>query len=300
MSRHPPPRFLLAALIGVPGIASAHHTQIAGAMAWTWDPWILFPLALAACLYAFGSARLGRRTTVPGLRQRRAWCYWTGWCVLALALVSPLHALGERMFAAHMFEHELLMLVAAPLLVAGRPLERFVWALPPRARRTVGGFIQARGVAGVWRCLTHPATATALQAMALWAWHMPALFDLALDSEGWHAVQHLSFLLTALLFWTAMLDEQRMRLRPAASIVGLFATALVSGALGALMAFSRSPWYDAYAQMGMMPFGLTPAEDQQAAGLLMWIPGGVVHAAVALGILAGSLRRLPSETGGSL
>lgn len=274
-----------------PALALAHHGEDESALAWTWDPWILVPLALSAALYGLGDARLEKHSTVRPLRRRHARCFWLGWLVLGAALVSPLHALGEHAFAAHMFEHELLMLAAAPLLVYGEPLGRFVWALPPPARVLVGRLTRTRGVSGAWRYLTHPATATALQATMLWAWHTPALFDVALDSEGWHAVQHLSFLVSALLFWTAMLDRQRMRHRPAVSILCLFFTALVSGALGALMAFSHSPWYAAYAQMGMTPLGLTPPQDQQVAGLLMWIPGGVVHAAVALGILFESLRR---------
>ncbi|MGO4704088.1 cytochrome c oxidase assembly protein [Dyella sp. 2RAB6] len=102
-------------------------------------------------------------------------------------------------------------------------------------------------------------------------------------------------MLTALLFWSSMLDETRMRHHPMTAVVGLFFTALVSGALGALMAFSASPWYAGYARLGMTPFGLTPVEDQQLAGLLMWIPGGVIHAAAALAIIARLLRGAPKR-----
>ncbi|UAK25569.1 cytochrome c oxidase assembly protein [Sphingomonas nostoxanthinifaciens] len=112
------------------------------------------------------------------------------------------------------------------------------------------------------------------------------LFDRALANEGWHAVQHLSFLLSALLFWSAMIGHHGGRPRQtgarAVAALCLFATSIISGALGALMAFSQSPWYAGYARLGMAPFGLTPAEDQQLAGLIMWVPGGLVHAAVAL------------------
>lgn len=126
-------------------------------------------------------------------------------------------------------------------------------------------------------------TATALQAAALWLWHAPQLFDRALASDRWHAAQHASFLVTALLFWRAML---RRRADPAAdrgarvvASLCLFLTSIVSGALGAPMAFSHSPWYAGHARFGTAPFGLTAAEDQQLAGLIMWIPGGLVHCA---------------------
>ncbi|MEH3121358.1 MAG: cytochrome c oxidase assembly protein [Sphingomonas phyllosphaerae] len=256
------------------GGAADHHAP----PGWTLDPWIVAPLALAALLFARGWRRLHARSGQgSGALRRRGLLYAAGLLVLAAALVSPLHEAGERSFAAHMFEHELLMLVGAPLLVLAEPLAVMLWAFPSKTRRTLAAVVPV--IAAPWRRLTGAVTATVLQAVALWLWHAPALFDRALASEGWHVAQHLSFLVTALLFWTAMLHR-----RTAAGIAALclVATAIVSGALGALMAFATSPWYAGYASLGMAPFGLTPAEDQQLAGLLMWVPGGLVHAGAAL------------------
>jgi cytochrome c oxidase assembly factor CtaG len=287
--------FLGVVLPGVLVLAPAVcHAHAGGhdAAAWTFEPGVVLPLLAALFAYAIGSHRLARRSARGWLTRRpgRGW-FALGWSVLALALVSPLHAGGEHSFALHMAEHELLMLVAAPLLVLARPLGTLLWALPRAARAVVGRWSRGRAVTGAWHALTGPVTATALQAVALWAWHAPRPFGLALASEGWHVLQHLSFLITALLFWTAMFDRRRMQ-RHAAVVIGcLFATATVSGALGALMAFSSSPWYAGYAALGMTPLGLTPAEDQQVAGLLMWIPGGLVHAGAALAILARTLRQ---------
>jgi len=280
-----------ACLVLAPAVCHAH----AGghdAAAWTFDAGVVVPLLVALVAYALGSHRLAVRSARGRMSQRagRRW-FLLGWGTLALALVSPLHAGGEHSFALHMTEHELLMLVAAPLLVLARPLGTLLWALPHAARAVVGSWIRSRVVADPWQALTGPVTTTVLQAVALWAWHAPRLFGLALASEGWHVVQHLSFLLTALLFWTAMLERRRMQRHPAVIIGCLFATATVSGALGALMAFSSSPWYAGYAALGMTPLGLTPVEDQQVAGLLMWVPGGLVHAGAALAILARSLRQ---------
>ena len=134
--------------------------------------------------------------------------------------------------------------------------------------------------------------ATVLQAAALWLWHLPSLFDLALKSEAWHAAQHLSFFGAALLFWSAMLSPRRS---PWTSAALLFATSMASGALGAFMALSESPWYAPYAALGLAAFGLTPAQDQQLAGALMWAPGGLFHAAVAIALLAPALRGQPRE-----
>jgi putative membrane protein len=256
------------------------------AFGWTWDPWITAPLALSAMLFAIGGRRLYARAGLGRASLlRQATLFACGWLVLAGSLVSPLHQAGEHSFAAHMVEHELLMLVAAPLLVLSRPLAVMLWALPLDLRRVIGGIGSSRIVSMAWHTLTSPITATMIQAAALWIWHAPALFDLALASDGWHAAQHLSFILTALVFWSAMLGRSGARGSTAARGVAalcLFVTSVVSGALGALMAFSESPWYAGYARLGMAPLGLTPAEDQQVAGLIMWVPGGLVHALAAL------------------
>jgi cytochrome c oxidase assembly factor CtaG len=194
-----------------------------------------------------------------------------------------------------MLEHELLMLAAAPLLVLAEPLPVMLWAFPGAARRALGRWTEGFGLAAVARRLTEPVTATLVQAAALWLWHAPALFDRALASDGWHVAQHLSFLVSALAFWSAMLTRRPRN--PALATLCLFATSLVSGALGALMAFAQSPWYLPYMRLGLAPMGLTPIEDQQLAGLLMWIPGGAVHAAAALFTLAAVLRRPAGAAG---
>jgi cytochrome c oxidase assembly factor CtaG len=172
--------------------------------------------------------------------------------------------------------------------VLSEPLAIMLWAFPAEGRRVLGGLTRAPPVRGAWRALTEPVTATLVQAAALWLWHAPALFDRALASDGWHVAQHLSFLVSALFFWSAVL-KRRPRNHGAAALC-LFATSLVSGALGAMMAFAQSPWYAGYGRLGMAPLGLSPMEDQQLAGMLMWVPGGVVHAAAALAAIAAALK----------
>jgi cytochrome c oxidase assembly factor CtaG len=277
-------RIALAALAW-PALADAHASEAGPAS----ETAILAALAVAAALYAIGAIRLLHRTQQRRMHRRRAVAFAIGWLCLAGALVSPLHAAGARSFAAHMLEHEMLMLAAAPALVLARPLGTFAWSLPRSWLDALGRGTRSRGWTLLWHGATEPVAATTLQIVALWAWHAPLPFDLALEHPGWHAIQHMSFLATALLFWTSMLDEHRLQSRPGTAIACLFATALVSGALGALMAISRSPWYEAYASMGITPAGLTPAEDQQLAGLLMWIPGGLVHTVAALAIAARAL-----------
>jgi cytochrome c oxidase assembly factor CtaG len=273
-------------LLTTPAAASAHPGHSHGAApGWTLDGSVTLPLALALLLYGIGLARLWRRSQRGHARLRRdSTLFAAGWLVLAAALVSPLHEAGERSFAMHMIEHELIMLVAALLLAISGAGPVLLWSLPASARRGVRRFLHAPAVDTSWTALSSPWIATALQAAALWLWHAPALFDRALESEGWHVAQHLSFLVTALIFWWSIHGTQA-RGRVGVAVFCLLVTACVGAALGALMALSSSPWYAGYAAMGMTPYGLTPEQDQQMAGLIMWIPGGIVHMVAALVIL---------------
>jgi cytochrome c oxidase assembly factor CtaG len=269
----------LAALLGLASAAPAMAHAGHDAIGWTLDASVTLPLLLAALFYAAGYCRIWRRAGRGRERlARSAGLYSGGWLILSGALVSPLHEAGEHSFTMHMIEHELLMLPAALLLVAARPGPVMLWGLPLSIRQLTGSIARL----SLWRRLSDPVTATAIQGMVIWLWHMPSPFNLALRHEGWHIVQHLCFIAGALLFWWAMLH----RSSEALAAVCLFATSMIGGALGALMALAASPWYSAYAAMGMTPLGLSPVEDQQLAGLIMWIPGGLFHLAAAMWFLA--------------
>jgi cytochrome c oxidase assembly factor CtaG len=280
-------RRLIAVLAaGFAAAPAAAHEGHLHALGWTLGPEVTVPLLVALGLYCVGLVRLrGRADRGRERLKSGAWLFLAGWAILAGALVSPLHEAGEVSFAMHMLEHELIMLPAALLLVAARPGPVLLWGLPAAAREGLAPLIRL----GLWRWLGSPLVATALQAMALVLWHMPALFDRALRSEGWHIAQHLSFVVTALLFWWAMLPRGRGQAQHLVSAVCLFATSMIGGGVGALMALDASPWYSAYAELGMTPFGLTPAADQQLAGVIMWVPGGLFHLAAALLFLARAL-----------
>ncbi|MCW2573918.1 MAG: cytochrome c oxidase assembly protein [Frankiales bacterium] len=270
------------------------HTGAAAQPAWSGpEPWMLVPMIAAAAIYALGFRRLRQRSG-PGRGElvRRGRLFAAGIAVLAAATLSPLHALGARSFTAHMAEHELIMLAAAPLLVWSRPGGVMLWAFPPAGRQALAAIPRNAAAGGLWRVLTEPVLATVLQLAALWLWHLPSLFDLALKSEAWHAAQHLSFFASALLFWSAMLSPRRS---PWTAAALLFATSMATGALGAFMALSESPWYGPYAALGLAAFGLAPTQDQQLAGVLMWVPGGLFHAVVAIALLVPALRSPPRE-----
>ena len=279
-------RGLLVAFAVLPLTAVAHDAAGSELPNWQSELTLLAPLLVSGLWYAVGFLRLSKRvTTIHWRMWRNGALFGIGWLTLVASLLSPLHELGEISFTAHMIEHELLMLVAAPLMSLSRPISVFLWAYPRGLRRALVDFFSRRPVSHAWRVLTVPMVATALQIGALWIWHMPSLFQMALDSEGWHAVQHLSFLGSALLFWWSLTRSSRHPHRRVIAALCLFITSMATGALGALMAFSSSPWYSGYAALGLqgpLAGGLTAAEDQQLAGLIMWIPGGLVHFVAAL------------------
>jgi cytochrome c oxidase assembly factor CtaG len=260
------------------------------AAGWTWEPGALANLALAGWLYFLGTRRLWAAAAPGrGVRRWQAACFWGGWAALALALVSPLHAMGGALFSAHMVQHEVLMVVAAPLLVLGRPLVPFLWALPVSWRREAGEIGRAGWFRAGWRALSNPLAAWAIHGAALWAWHAPALYEAALRSERVHALQHLAFFLSALLFWWALFHGRRGALGYGAAVLYLFATSVHTGVLGALITFAGVVLYPAYTATAPA-WGLTPLEDQQLGGLIMWVPAGLAYVAAGLALFAGWLR----------
>jgi cytochrome c oxidase assembly factor CtaG len=288
-------RALAAALLSVFAASAFAHAEGSRETGERFLIALLFGCAawyLIGFVRVYAESRIGRSSLV-----RQALLFASGWLVIALSLLTPLHALGGRSFAAHMIEHELLMLVAAPLLAWSKPLGVLLWAFPPRARHSLASVAQRRWYGAAWTTISTPLCASLLQAAVMWLWHAPSLFNRALLGEGWHAAQHLSFLLAAILFWWSIDAAARER-RPGIAAAWLFFTSLQSGLLGVLMTFAQSPWYARYIELGLGGLrGMTPLEDQQLAGIIMWIPGGMVHAIVALVYLSRWLKEPRAAVG---
>jgi cytochrome c oxidase assembly factor CtaG len=258
---------------------------------WGWEPGSMIGLALLAYLYGVGLWRLWRGSGVGhGIRKGEACCFLAGWVTLFIALISPLHPLGQVLFSAHMIQHELLMLIAAPLIVLGRPMIAFLHALPARTAHGLGQFSNTAGWRRFWGTISAPFAAWLIHAAVLWSWHAPALFQATLHSEWVHAAQHVSFLLSALLFWWALIHGRRTAVNYGLAVLYLFTTAVHSGLLGALLTFAGSIWYPDYAHT-TASWGLTALEDQQAGGLIMWVPACLVYIVAGLIMFAGWLRQ---------
>jgi putative membrane protein len=252
--------------------------------AWSFEPVVIVLLAVSALWYAFGL----RRSHHAAATLSRQAAFWAGLFVLAASQISPLHELGGTLFTAHMVQHELLILVAAPLLVFSRPIPVFLWALPMRWRMRLGAISQSRPFAHSWRFLSAPFAAWAIHAIALWGWHDPSLYQATLTSEWVHALQHMSFLGSALLFWWALMREESVR-NYGVSLAYIFTTALHSGALGALLTLAPRLFYPIY-DGRTLAWGLTSIEDQQLGGLIMWVPSSLVYLGIGLWLFAKWLR----------
>jgi putative membrane protein len=262
--------------------------------AWSLEPWVVFPLVFSILIYILGTYNVWKRAGRGHGITSRQWIGFVGAIlVLVLALMSPLDALSHDLFSAHMVQHLLLMLVAAPLLVISDFQLALLWAFPRhRAQRIGSGFNQSRSVSGAWHAFNHPAFVWIVFTLAMWLWHAPLLYQAALGSEIVHTLEHVSFLITAMLFWWILFKHNRPdRIHYAMTIPFLFLTLLQSGILGALMTFTEQPWYPYYATL-VQPWGLTPLQDQQLAGLIMWIPGGAVFTLLTMGYFAAWLRAM--------
>lgn len=247
-------------------------------LGWSIEPGVVVPLIVLGVWYARGAYVMRTRSS-HAPRATAIASFAAGWTTLVVALVSPVDAISEQLFSMHMVQHELLMALAAPLLVAARPGPALVWALGSRSRPGLLRVVRAPLVRRTWRVLTRPFTAWLVQAVVIWLWHVPLLFEAALHSDVIHAVQHLAFLGSAVAFWWSIL--QCPREARGLAIISLFTTAVHTGVLGALMTFARSPWYPAYGA-GPEAWGLTLIGDQQLAGLIMWIPASAAYLLAAL------------------
>jgi putative membrane protein len=245
-------------------------------------------LLVTFAAYAMGVRALRSRHPQRGVRTWEVASFLSGGAVLALALLSPLHEVSEELFSAHMVQHELLMVVAAPLLVLGRPSMIMLWALPLSARQSLGRLSKTKTVSATLRVISRPFDAWLLHTLMIWIWHIPVLFQSTLRSEALHALQHGSFIGSALLFWWVVIYPHR-NADLGLSIIALFTTAVHTAVLGALMTFARTPWYPDYGSGGAV-WHMTPVEDQQLAGLVMWIPASVAYLFAALIIMRRWLR----------
>ncbi len=266
---------------------------------WTGGPALAWVLC-AALLYWLG----GRGTSPrPGNRWRTA-AFLGGLLAILVAVDSPLDGLADRAFWAHMCQHLLLITVAPPLLALARPWNRMWHGLPLELRRPLAHeLVQGRAWAplrAAVRVVVRPLPSWLLFNVTFVAWHLPVLYDAGLESEAIHALQHLTFFATALLFWTRVIDSPPWRspLSEPGKLAYLASTLLVGWILAIVLAMATSPLYAAYTDVASRPWHLSALTDQQLAAGVMWVPGSLAYT-IAIVLVAYRMLEPRSSRGGS-
>jgi len=268
---------------------------------WSFDPVLVVAVAAAAWCYMLGLRKLWAGGRGRGVPLRRAVSFFAGLFGLVVALMSPLDDLAVQLFSWHMVQHLLLILIVAPLLVYGTPVLVITLALPHTTRKGLRALERSRPTMLLKTVLFHYAIAGAVFAVALWAWHLPSLYQAAVADDRWHVLEHSSFIGASLLFWMQVIGRRRHRLNFGPAILLVFVSGLQSAALSVVLIFSGRALYPIHAG-GTRAWGLTPLEDQQLAGAIMWTPVGLVFLVTIVVLLARWLRamdrrRPPTEAG---
>ena len=244
---------------------------------WTFDPLQLALIALGAFAYWRRARTLAARgAPVPGWRRA---LFWTSVALMLLALASPIHAYAEELFAFHMLQHVLLGDLAALCFVASLtgPLLRPVLALKPVERL---------------RVLVHPLVALPLWALNLYLWHLPVLYEGALDNDAVHALQHVSFFAAGALMWAPVVEvlPGPMWFGTGAKLGYIVVVRLLETVLGNVFIWSGTVFYDVYAD-GDVPWDVSALADQGWAGTVMMLEGSLV----TIGAIAWLFLRLAAE-----
>jgi cytochrome c oxidase assembly factor CtaG len=252
---------------------------------WTGGPALLWVIG-AALLYRLG----GRRRRRPQGEGRRTAAFVAGLLAIAIALDSPVDSLADELFWVHMVQHVLLIGAAAPLLALARPWNRMWRGFPLGFRRAVAG-----GIAAPRRQWLRRVASLCGGAVVSWllfnvtfcAWHLPVLYEAALQSEFVHAFEHLTFFMTALLFWTRVVYSPpwRSTLTEIGKVVYLGSTMVVGWVLAIVLALAGSPIYSFYADEPSRPGHISALTDQQFAAGVMWVPGSIAYS-VAIVVIA--------------
>ncbi len=252
---------------------------------WSRDP-ALALIVVSGLLYALGDRRTASAPRERGAARARSACFYAALLVLVIALDSPIEQLSRQLFWAHMVQHVLLLMVAAPLIVLARPWMRLWRCLPLGTRRSVGRALstgsRAAPLRGAARGLGRPAVSFVLFAATLLSWHVPALFDSTLRSEPLHVLEHGMFLGTALLFWKQVIASPPLHatLSAGARVLYVIGAMTVSWVLAIVLALASNPLYATYAHQAARPGGISALGDQQIAAGIMWVPGSITFVIV--------------------
>ena len=274
-------------------------------LTWPVEPWVLLGIEVTAILYLWGSRipSQTRRENAPSPARAggsgwgqwnasrwRAVAFWSGLGTILVALDTPIETLARQLFWAHMTQHLLLIMVAAPLLVVGAPWLQIWRGLPLPIRRPLARTaVRHPALAGPRRAFawsSAPVGAFVLSTANLWFWHWPAVYDLTLRNHAVHHLEHGLFLGLGILFWAQVIDQYpfHARLSQFKRVIFVFGGIIASWALAAVLAFATAPFYS-YAALTWRPGGISALTDQQFGAGVMWVPGSITYSIVFIACL---------------
>lgn len=259
-------------------------------LAWAIDPPVFIGLVLASLGYwlAWRRVRLAGRRTLP---TSYAVFYYTGLLAIAVALLGPFDVYNENSLLMHMSQHLLLLQAAGPLIWLGRPVQLALQAISPRRSGPVLKTVLRRSwVRSILSFMSHPLVAFIIFNVTLIFWHVPRMYDAALSHQIIHDLEHLAFLSAALIYWWPIIEPvpRHHKVRLGFALGSIFLTGLVSEALGAILSLDSTLLYPFYSHAQPL-WGLSPLADQEYAGLLMWVGGGMLYLTIIFAILIRSL-----------
>lgn len=274
---------VLLGLLAAPAAVLAHGTDApaptfpAVLFAWSFDPLAVIGLVMVGAAYAWAVRRVNRAHPANPHPAYRSWLFGGGLLTIFVALTSPIEAYEGLLFSVHMVQHMLLELVAAPLLLAGAPITLTLRVSSRSVRRRLLAILQSR----VMHVIAFPVVAWILFAAVNWGWHFSVLYDEALENQLLHYVQHATFLGAALLFWWPVIgaDPSPWRLPHPVRLLYLFLAMPQNSFLGVALMSASTVLYPHYVT-NVRDWGMSPLEDQQLGGVIMWVVGD-------LGFLAG-------------
>ena len=253
---------------------------------WTLDVPSVAIIAGLTALYLRGAQLRAERSGVR--RPRRTWAFVTGALVVIFGQISPVATFSEVLLWPHMVQHLLFVVVAAPLLAAAAPVATVRFALPRGPRRALS--TMSKHWRRTLRRIGDPpriVVATVVHIVTLWLWHAPPLYDAAVANPGLHLLEHVTFLASAVWFWSQVWATARRAPKLQALATACLGVMIIQGGLlGAVLTFANRSLFEVYTGTA----GWTALEDQQLAGGLMWVPPGFVYASIAVRRFAGWLR----------
>ena len=258
------------------------------ALGWSFQPTVAIPLAAAALGWLLLVRRVGRLHPASPVPAFRTAAFLGGLGAIAVALMSGIERYDTTLFSVHMVQHILLLLVAAPLLALAAPVTQVLRVASPGARRRFLLPVLHSRLASV---LGHPVVAWATFTLVTWAAHFSPLFDISLEHEAVHSLEHVAFLAAGMLFWWPVVAADPAPRRMPYPVRALYVLLQMppSSFLGMAILFAEAPLYPHYATLGS-PYGIHALADQQLAGGIMWFAGDVILIGAILAVVVAWMR----------